>query len=308
MAAAMALGGFTGPEADTLGYAIRKKKSSVLRAQKEKFVTPGRGAGCRAWRDRRGLHGLRAVRALRVQQGPRHLLRPHRLPDRLPEGEPHGRLHDRRPHGVPGERGEGRGGGRRVPPDGHRGAAAGRPRQPSRVHRRGRRDPVRAAGRQERRPGRDRVDHRGPRRGRRVPLADRLLYADRPSIGQPQGARGAHQGRRAQRLRPSGAAAARARRRDRFGAGDPARPDHRPDVAVRHGCGRCARVRAAASGDDRGPRPRAPALGEGAARACTCRSTRWARWPSRSAGSSTPTRATSGTSRSTGSGSWSAAS
>ena len=39
MAAAMALGGFTGPEADTLGYAIRKKKSSVLRAQKEKFVS-----------------------------------------------------------------------------------------------------------------------------------------------------------------------------------------------------------------------------------------------------------------------------
>jgi DNA polymerase III subunit alpha len=39
MAAAMGLGGFTGPEADTLGYAIRKKKSAVLRAQKEKFVT-----------------------------------------------------------------------------------------------------------------------------------------------------------------------------------------------------------------------------------------------------------------------------
>jgi DNA polymerase III subunit alpha len=39
MSAAMALGGFTGPEADTLGYAIRKKKSSVLRAQKDKFVT-----------------------------------------------------------------------------------------------------------------------------------------------------------------------------------------------------------------------------------------------------------------------------
>ncbi len=39
MSAARALGGFTGPEADTLGYAIRKKKSSVLRAQKERFVT-----------------------------------------------------------------------------------------------------------------------------------------------------------------------------------------------------------------------------------------------------------------------------
>jgi hypothetical protein len=38
MAAAVALGGFSGPEADTLGYAIRKKKSALLRAQKEKFV------------------------------------------------------------------------------------------------------------------------------------------------------------------------------------------------------------------------------------------------------------------------------
>ena len=45
MAAAMALGGFTGPEADTLGYAIRKKKSSVLRAQKEKFVSQAAGRG-----------------------------------------------------------------------------------------------------------------------------------------------------------------------------------------------------------------------------------------------------------------------
>jgi len=38
MSAAIALGGFTGPEADTLGFAIRKKKSSVLRAQKDRFV------------------------------------------------------------------------------------------------------------------------------------------------------------------------------------------------------------------------------------------------------------------------------
>jgi DNA polymerase-3 subunit alpha len=39
MAAAIALGGFTGPEADTLGYAIRKKKRNVLQAQKDRFVT-----------------------------------------------------------------------------------------------------------------------------------------------------------------------------------------------------------------------------------------------------------------------------
>ncbi|HEX5149466.1 MAG TPA: DNA polymerase III subunit alpha, partial [Candidatus Limnocylindrales bacterium] len=45
MSAAIALGGFTGPEADTLGYAIRKKKSTVLRAQKEKFVTQAAARG-----------------------------------------------------------------------------------------------------------------------------------------------------------------------------------------------------------------------------------------------------------------------
>ncbi len=39
MSAARALGGFSGPEADTLGYAIRKKKSALLRAQREKFVS-----------------------------------------------------------------------------------------------------------------------------------------------------------------------------------------------------------------------------------------------------------------------------
>ena len=38
MAAAVALGGFSGPEADTLGYAIRKKKSNVLRSMKDQFV------------------------------------------------------------------------------------------------------------------------------------------------------------------------------------------------------------------------------------------------------------------------------
>src|SRR5205814_1868051 len=48
MSAAMALGGFTGPEADTLGYAIRKKKSSVLRAQREKFVRQAAERGVQA--------------------------------------------------------------------------------------------------------------------------------------------------------------------------------------------------------------------------------------------------------------------
>ncbi|MFN8621808.1 MAG: DNA polymerase III subunit alpha [Chloroflexota bacterium] len=48
MAAAIALGGFTGPEADTLGYAIRKKKSAVLRSMKDKFVTQAAERGVQA--------------------------------------------------------------------------------------------------------------------------------------------------------------------------------------------------------------------------------------------------------------------
>jgi len=47
MAAAIALGGFSGPEADTLGYAIRKKKSSVLRSMRERFVTQAAERGVR---------------------------------------------------------------------------------------------------------------------------------------------------------------------------------------------------------------------------------------------------------------------
>ena len=283
MSAAIALGGFTGPEADTLGYAIRKKKSAVLRAQKEKFVTQAAERGVAAGRHRRRLQGLRAVRALRLQQGPRDLLRADRLPDRLPEGELHGRLHDRGADRLPLERGEGRGRGRRVPPDGRsRSCRRTSTAADARVHGRGRRDPVRAARGQERRPGRDRVDHRGARRGRPVPLADRLLHADRPAAGQPQGARGAGQGRRAERVRPSGADPARARRRGRRRPGDPARPDHRPDVAVRPGRGRRRRLRATAAR----PRPRrrsaSGCAGRRSSSGCTSRSTRWARSPSRS--------------------------
>ena len=39
MAAAAALGGFSGPKADTLGYAVRKKKEDVLAGLKQEFIT-----------------------------------------------------------------------------------------------------------------------------------------------------------------------------------------------------------------------------------------------------------------------------
>ena len=134
MSAAMALGGFTGPEADTLGYAIRKKKSAVLRAQKDKFVTQAAERGVDPADDRRGLQGLRAVRALRLQQGPRDLLRPDRLPDGVSEGELHGRVHDQRADRLPRQHGSGRHRRGRVPAPRHRGPAAGHPRQRPPLH------------------------------------------------------------------------------------------------------------------------------------------------------------------------------
>ena len=45
MAAASALGGFSGPKADTLGYAVRKKKEDVLAGLKQEFITSAAGRG-----------------------------------------------------------------------------------------------------------------------------------------------------------------------------------------------------------------------------------------------------------------------
>ena len=198
MAAAIALGGFTGPEADTLGYAIRKKKSAVLRAQKDKFVSQAAERGVEPRRHRRRLQGLRAVRALRLQQGPRHLLRPHRLPDRLPQGELHGRVHGQRADRVPGQHREGGRRHRRVPAHGHRGAAAGRPQQRPPLHRRGARPSASGCW-----PSR--TSARAPSsRSSRAREADgrfrslrRPVRAGGPAAGQQAGAGVAGQGRRA---------------------------------------------------------------------------------------------------------------
>ncbi|MGZ6339334.1 MAG: DNA polymerase III subunit alpha, partial [Candidatus Limnocylindrales bacterium] len=47
MGASIALAGFTGPEADTLGYAIRKKKAKLMRDMREKFVRQAAERGVR---------------------------------------------------------------------------------------------------------------------------------------------------------------------------------------------------------------------------------------------------------------------
>jgi DNA-directed DNA polymerase III PolC len=127
MSASTALAGFTGPEADMLGYAIRKKKSKLMSEMREKFVRQAGRARRQAQGHRCRLRRLPALRALRLQQGPRDLLRPDRLPDRVSQGELHGRLHDLRADRFPGQRREGRGGGGRMPAPRHRSPDARRP-------------------------------------------------------------------------------------------------------------------------------------------------------------------------------------
>ena len=184
---------------------------------------------------------------------------------------------------------------------GHRRPAARRPPLVRRVHGRGRRHPVRPAGGQERRRRGDRVDHRGPRGRRRLPLAGRLLRPRRSAAGQQARPRVAGQGRGDEPVRASRPSCSQALD-DALGRrpGGPARPDQRPDGALRHGLVAGGAGAAAAAGP-RGALARAAALGEGAARAVPVRAS--ARGP---VGADRPVRdartpATSRTSRSTAS-------
>ena len=79
--------GYTLGEADIMRKAMGKKIATVMQAEQERFIA---GAGERGYSEADAQPGLRpdrAVRRLRLQQGARRLLRHHRLPDRLPEGE-----------------------------------------------------------------------------------------------------------------------------------------------------------------------------------------------------------------------------
>ena len=233
MAAATALGGFSGPEADTLGYAIRKKKSSVLRSMKDQFVTQAGERGVRPETidavfkafepfERYGFNKAHATTYGLVAYQTAYLKANYTV-EYMASVLTAFRDNAEKVAAAVAEC-------RRL---GIAGPAAGRPRQPPRVHRRGRGDPLRAAGRQERRPGRDRVDHRRARGGRPVPLVRRLLQPDRPAPGEQAGPRVAGQGRGAQRPGAPGAAPPRARRRPRRRPGRPARARVGPDQLLR---------------------------------------------------------------------------
>ena len=307
MAAAMALGGFTGPEADTLGYAIRKKKSSVLRAQKEKFVTQAAERGVPAQTidavfkafepfERYGFNKAHATCYGLVAYQTAYLKANYTVEYmtsvltavRDNAEKVAAAIAECRRLGI-----------EVLPPDVHR----------SDVEFTVEGEAIRFGLLAVKNVGQGAIESIIAARagGRRVPLADRPVLADRPAAGEPQGPRGARPGRRPERVRPPGPDPARARRRARRGQRRPARPDHRPDVAVRAGR-RAGRPRRPAARTCPRPRPASGCAGRRSSSGCTCPTIRWARSPRRSGRSSRPTRATCATSRSTDSGSSSAGS
>ncbi len=266
MSAAVALGGFTGPEADTLGYAIRKKKSSVLRAQKEQFVTQAAERGVDAGVidavfhafepfERYGFNKAHATCYGLIAYQTAYLKANHTVDYmtavltafRASEEKVAAAVAECRRMGI-----------EVLPPDVHA----------SHLEFTVEGDAIRFGLLAVKNVGQGaiEIDHRGARRRRTVSLTDGPVHPHRPAAREPQSARGPHQGRGHAGVRSSSPAPARGRRCDRVGPGDPARSDHGPDFALRSGCRRCGRPRAAVAGGFGGAGTRAAPLGEGAAR------------------------------------------
>jgi len=178
MAAAVGLAGFTGPERTCWVYAIRKKKSSVLRSLKSKFVTQAAERGVRPETidavftafepfERYGFNKAHATCYGLVAYQTAYLKANYTVEYMTSVLT-----------AFPRQRREGRRRGRRVPPPGDRGPPTGCPCQPPRVHRGGAGRSGSGCWRSRRGAGRDRVDHRRPGGGRRIPFLRRLLQPD----------------------------------------------------------------------------------------------------------------------------------
>ncbi len=265
MAAATALGGFSGPEADTLGYAIRKKKSSVLRSMKDQFVTQAAERGVRPETidavfkafepfERYGFNKAHATTYGLVAYQTAYLKANYTV-EYMASVLTAFRDNAEKVAAAVAEC-------RRLriavlPPDVHAShlefTVEGESIRFGLLA-------VKNVG-----TGRHRVDHRGPRGGWPVPLLRRLLQPDRPAPRQQARPRVARQGGRAERpsaIRPSSSSpsttswrrprptsASAPRARSASSTWRPSRPPWR-----RH------------SRSHRGPGPGAPALGEGAPR------------------------------------------
>ncbi len=228
------LGGIALANAYSCIKAISKKKFDAIAKYREEFVDGAHQRRAVEEGGGRPLRPDREVRRLRLQQEPFHRLRPDRLRHRLPEGPLAGRVHGRlahQRHSRPQLQEEGLAGRtlRRLPADGHRGAAAGHQPLRSGVHRGRGQDLLRPLGHQGLRRRRRRGHRRRPRR-RPLPQPLRLLPAARSGHGQPHGDRIAGQGRGAGLARRPAGAVVRGHRprlagRRRRRVGPPQRPE-----------------------------------------------------------------------------------
>ena len=188
MEIAKAVAAFSPAEADDLRKAIGKKIQSLMASLKEKFIEGCARGGASEAVGAVAVGEDRGCGRLRVPQGPCRLLRPHRLPHRLPACQLPGRIHGRAD--LVGDVHEGPGavlchGVRR---HGARGAPSRRQHEPVGLHRRRWPHPLRPVGRQARRRRRRAGHHRRPRGASdRVDLG--LLRAGRPVGREPGHAR-----------------------------------------------------------------------------------------------------------------------
>ena len=98
MRVAQRFAGYSLAEADNLRKAAGKKDREVMAKEREKFIDGCETTGYGAELGKQALRHHRAVRRLRVQQEPHVRLRPHRLADRVAQGQPSGRVPRRAAH------------------------------------------------------------------------------------------------------------------------------------------------------------------------------------------------------------------
>ena len=201
MQIARELAGYSLGGADLLRRAMGKKIKAEMDAQREAFIDGASQTRRRTEAERHDLRAGREVRVLRLPQGARHRLRPARLSDRVPQGEPPGRVlcgGDDHGPGQPGQTEPLSPGDRAL-----RDSPAAARRQPWRrqLHGRGRAGwpghPLRARGAARGRGAGGRGAGRRTERGRAVRRHVRHGRADRRPGAQPAAAGGADPGRRA---------------------------------------------------------------------------------------------------------------
>ena len=274
---AQRVAGYSLGNADLLRKAMGKKKKEVLDAEFVPFSAGMAANGYTDVGDQGALGHPGPVLRLRVQQGAHRGVRAGVLLDRLPQGQLPGRVHGGAAHLGGRRQGQDRDLPRRVPPDGHLGAAAGRQRVRGQLHPRRHRHPLRpdrGAQRRAQRGRRHRRGARGTRQGGQLPRLPRpgaaggLQQAGDRVAGQGRRVRldGTHPPRADERLRQRGRW--RARPEAQLGA-RPGRPVRRPGRdrsgadrqrarPARLGQADQARLRA---GDARPLRQRPPAAG-----------------------------------------------